>query len=154
MNEYPVFKVTFLYTIIGGFIGGILTGIYISIGGLDRISEIPEFIGSVIGIGLLGILFGGIPAGLTGYAISRLKFYKNIKKHYPLIALIGFILSAIYVVPLMAMIEGIKSDEWNTVFTFMGVFGIIGSISAMITGFIVLPKSLNQVAELYDYNVL
>lgn len=144
MNEYPIFKVTFLYTVLGGMIGGMLSAISIFIGEFDRVSEIFEFIGSVIGFGLLGILFGGIPASLTGYAISRLKFYKNIKKHYPLMALIGFILSAIYVVPLMAMIDGIKSDEWNTVFTFMGVFGIIGAISAIVTGYLVLPKSFNQ----------
>ncbi|WP_066801990.1 hypothetical protein [Moraxella oblonga] len=145
MNKYPIFKVTFLYTLIGGFIGGILLAISIFMGELDGISEIFEFIGSVIGFGLLGILFGGIPAGLTGYAISRFNLYKNIKKHYPIMALIGFILSAIYVVPLFALIDGIKSDEWNTVFTFMGAFGIIGAISAIITGFIVLPKYLNRV---------
>ena len=143
-NHYPFLKVITLYALLGGFIGGMQVGTIATLSELDNLKEIPEFIGTLLFFGVLGILFGCIPATTAGFIIAKCRLYKNIWWHYPVIALIGFIPSAICGLFLI-LIDGIhKWQKFLDIFIFFFVLGLIGMISSLILTPIALPKYIKE----------
>lgn len=139
-KNYPTNKVITLYPLLGGFIGGVLVGVLAEVSNLDTIKEIPEFIGTLLFFGVLGIFFGLIPASIAGFITAKCRLYKNIWWHYPIITLIGFVPSALIGLGLI-LLEGIyKWNKLSDIGFFMVVLGAIGAISALIMAMIALPK--------------
>ncbi|MDO4250576.1 MAG: hypothetical protein Q4C68_03610 [Moraxella sp.] len=139
-KSYPTSTVVSLYALFGGFIGGIQVGVLAIGSNLDTLKEFPEFLGTLFFFGIFGIFFGLIPAAIAGLIIAKLKLYKNIWRHYPIIALIGFVPSALCGVCLILM-DGIhKAQKLTDVMIFFGALGMIGAVSALLLALFVLPK--------------
>lgn len=141
MNEYPTFKVTLLYTVIGGIVCGFFCGAIFAEMMFFNLSDIPQTVNSFFLGGLCGSMIGIIPATITGFFIAKLKIYKYRNSYLPLMASIGFFCSFISV---FVIFLSFYDDLYGLIF-FGLLFGIMGAISAIITGYLVLPKSLNKV---------
>lgn len=141
MGTYPGHKVISLYASLGGLIGGALLGILAEGSNLDSLKEIPEFLGMLLLLGVLGIFFGLIPAALTGWIIARCRLYQNIWWHYPAAALIGFLPSGLWGVQLILTDGMPKIPKMSDFLLLFGVFGTIGAVSALLLAPFVLPKN-------------
>ncbi len=102
-KSYPTSTVVGLYVLFGGFIGGMQVGVLVIGSNLDAPKELPEFLGTLLFFGIFGVFAGLIPATIAGLIIAKCRLYKNIWWHYPIIALIGFALFALYGVCLILM---------------------------------------------------
>lgn len=146
MKDYPFSKVVCFYPLIGGLIGGLLMGIFAMGGELDRWSELFEYLGGVLFIAFFGIIVGLIPASITGFIIAKLELCKDRLSHYPIIFVVGFIISAIYIFIWLMITAGI-SMHLSYGFMMMFVIGLVGGISSIITGFILLPKQTDIIGD-------
>lgn len=139
-KSYPTSTIVSLYALFGGFIGGMQVGVLAIGSNLDTPKELPEFLGTLLFFGIFGVFVGLIPATITGFVIAKLKLYKNIWRHYLIIALIGFVPSALCGVCLILM-DGIHQGQKLTdIIIFFGALGMIGAMSALLLALFVLPK--------------
>lgn len=148
MNEYPKIKVTLLYSIVGGTIGGMLViGIYFLVGLVAVFSNNQSYFDIILGFLLwlllfmaIGICIGFLPALFIGLIISYNRFYKQNLSIYFKIFGIGF---------LIGMIAGgifyyLDSGLDDSFVSFCFFIGASFAFASMITGYFVLPKSLNK----------
>lgn len=132
-SNYPRLMVLLMYTQYGGSIGGFLLVIagfiYLFIEENNSIFfqyiDLGSFIISYLIIGFLVFLaagiIGAIPAILTGAYIALFKIYLRSVWHYIHIFIVGFLFSSL-----------IFREWW---------IGLIGGISSIIIGYVVVPKS-------------
>lgn len=155
MKDYPFSKVVCFYPLIGGLIGGLLMGVFAMSGegNLDRWSKFFDYLGGILFIAFFGIFVGLIPAGITGFIVGKLALYKDKLIHYPIMFVVGFIISAIYIFIWLLINTGTNLNISES-FIMMGVIGLVGGMSSMITGFILLPKQSDSLGVSNDNNVL
>ena len=139
VTNYPKGKVTGIYGLLGGVVGGLILFLYIAIGmsidigiplrdSLLFVKIAPAFI-------LAGFFGGLLPALLAGYIVSKFEIYfHSVAKVLPLF-MIGFISTFLFVVWFM-----IGDDSVNSSMTSDILFCCNGGVSAIITGWFVLPK--------------
>lgn len=145
MNKYPKNKIFFSYMLLGSLIGSLLTVSIIAIylKSMDYHSEpfftlIGRIISFILFFGLIGVAVGIIPASITGLYIIKQKIYKNHWQDYMELWLIGFLVSFLFYFLIFFIF-----DIGNFRIIEPAVISIIGAISSIITGYFVLPKSLN-----------
>jgi len=129
LKKYPTQKVIGNYLFYGGPIGGGLIGLLIWIGSGELRAILIVPIAMIIGLGL-----GLIPATLTGVFAAYFKVIRN-PQGLALVTITGAFITIIYtLIAFMMMREGID---------IVGVTlsaGILGGLSALITGLLFLPK--------------
>ena len=137
-TSYPRGKVIGVYGLLGGVVGGLILFLYIAIGmsidiGIPLRDPLlffkmaPAFI-------LVGFFGGLLPALLTGYVVSKLKMYfDSVAKVFPLF-MIGFMSTFLFVVWFMIG-DGSADSTTSDI-----LFCCNGGVSAIITGWFVLPK--------------
>lgn len=137
--SYPRGKVIGVYGLLGGVVGGLILFFYIAIGisidigiplrdSLPFVKMAPTFI-------LVGFFGGLLPALLTGYIVSKFKIYFNsVAKVFPLF-IIGFMSTFLFVVWFMIGDGSVNSSMTSDI-----LFCCNGGVSAIITGWFVLPK--------------
>lgn len=145
MNEYPKNKIFLSYMLLGSLIGSLLTTSIIAIylKSMDYHSEpfidiILKIMGFTLFFGLIGVVVGIIPASITGLLIIKQKIYKNHWYDYIKLGLIGFLVSFSFYLAIFFIFDigGFRIIDSTSI-------SIVGAISSIITGYLVLPKSLN-----------
>ena len=136
---YPRGKVIGVYGLFGGMVGGLILFLYIAIGmsmaigiplrdSLLFVKMAPAFI-------LAGFFGGLLPALLAGYIVSKFKIYFNsVAKVFPLF-ITGFISTFLFVMWFMIGDGSVNSSMISDI-----LFCCNGGVSAIITGWFVLPK--------------
>lgn len=150
MNKYPKNKIFFSYMLLGSLIGSLLTVSIIAIylKSMDYHSEpfftlIGEMISFILFFGLIGVAVGIIPASITGLYIIKQKIYKNHWQDYMELGLIGFLVSFLFYSAICFYVYNGNFEIIQPVAIYIFAISIIGTISSIITGYFVLPKSLN-----------
>lgn len=133
MKKSFVFKKALLFGIIGSLLGGFLFGL-----------TMPTFI---ILTTFLGFFYGFVPAFLVGLILMFLDAKKDDSKSYSLMLITGGILSVIFGL-LIEFLDGnftrIDGVYWDSIIQTTIIFGMSGTVSSVITGSIILPKSVNK----------
>lgn len=152
MNKYPKNKIFLSYMFLGSLIGSLLTvsiiAIYIGLFYYNSepfIDIILEFMAFILIYGLIGVAVGIIPASITGLYIIKQKIYKNYWQDYMELGLVGFLVSLLFYSAICFYIYDGDSELIQPVAIFILATSIVGAISSIITGHLVLPKSLNKV---------
>ncbi|MDO4896404.1 MAG: hypothetical protein Q3971_03480 [Moraxella sp.] len=147
---YPKFKVIFSYGLFGGMIGfcililGAFTealmqdasGVFFRMTTDITIHSMMIGIFSfLMGVSILGAVFGCIPALLTGIYCAMFNFIIMKKLDYIYLYVVGTIFSAIYFNHWL----NLPDEFWQRLYD-LWLWGSIGGISAMICGKLFLPK--------------
>lgn len=135
MNHYPTIKVTILYSLLGGFVGGFLFAMMaVSTSDFDQTSNILLFIIA------MGTIIGFIPAILTGFILSKLSAVKNQFADYGLMFMVGGVILMLFSLCVSFILSGF--DGMGFLFVIAFFMALLGGISSVIVGSLVLPKSL------------
>lgn len=140
-TPYPINKVGWGYSLLGGMVGGAIVGIsfIFDYQGLELL--LIFILASIV----CGALLGLIPSAITGaWIINKKLRIKNIEDYCKLF-LMGFLVSSIYAV--LALILNQYLFEWFPSSNFTGQLlpitagmGLLGGVSSIILGKILLPK--------------
>lgn len=146
---YPKFKVIFGFVVLGGVIGGNITGHLLffddfikNINNLDVVDFLLSELKFIFGFSFFGIWTGGIPAFLSSLYFPKKEFFIINTKDYFKIFMVGFLITAIcalFVVMFGNQQSNIKSSIFD-VFIIPLPLAIIGGIPSMICGKLFLPK--------------
>lgn len=135
---YPYLQVTLLFAGLGSVIGGVLLElIVLLVFGMDNFARIGYE--SLI----FGTLMGFLPALLTGAVLAYRKARRGFDHSIGTIFLVGFTISALYM-GLIAGFLGISSSitTIGLVLAMMCGVGLFGSVIAVITSMVALPKPI------------
>lgn len=138
VSNYPTGKVIITYALLGGAIGGLIVFLYVVVASVIKqdipVDPLPLYTKTFIGCAAIGAILGLVPALLMAYSACKFEIYlDSLRKVIPVFAM-GFISTFICTVWFMldqSFTEAIKA---------ITVLGCIGGVSAIITGFIALPK--------------
>ena len=140
VSSYPKWKVIAQYLLLGGVIGttGIFLIVLIAMILTGKIVEVAEYGLEAFWIVLLiivgGFFFGLIPSLIAALIITKFEIYfDSILKIIPLF-IIGFF-SGFVCASFMIISEGFFGALGG-----MSLYGFIGGLSAVVTGWFVLPK--------------
>ena len=136
---YPKGKVIGTYGLLGGVVGGLILFLYIAIGmSIDigiPLRDSLLFVKIASAFILAGFFGGLLPALLAGYIVSKFEIYfHSVAKVFPLF-IIGFISTFLFVVWFMIGDGSVNSSMTSDI-----LFCCNGGVSAIITGWFVLPK--------------
>ncbi|OXL21845.1 hypothetical protein [Psychrobacter sp. DAB_AL32B] len=139
-SSYPKWKVIAQYLLLGGVVGsiGMLLILLITMIFTEKIGEVAEYgleaIVLIMLVIVVGFFAGLIPSLIAALIITKLKIYfDSILKIIPLF-IIGFF-SGFACACFMIITEGFLGALRG-----MSVYGFIGGFSAVVTGWLVLPK--------------
>lgn len=142
MNKYPTLRVIILYAILGGFFGGLMvSSIYIVMIFFMFTHQDNMLLGVFSGLffwliaGMMGIVFGFLPALITGIVVAYYQFYKGSQGIYLRLFGIGFVATCLEYA-IYSMISGIDEDTIKLSFG----LSVLGGLSSIITGHFILPK--------------
>ncbi len=140
MNKYPTAKVILGYTLLGGFMGGLLFVVMALISSaignllLGGFSFNELVVKGLVFFIIIAVIMGAIPAFLAGLIISlfkiRLYGFKEVIKCF----FVGFLTSSVFFM-------------WLGDYMSIIVYGIIGGVSSVILAFLLLPKRLEKKGE-------
>lgn len=141
-NTYPTIKIIAWFSILGGAVGGFFVDLMMAINDYPIFHNFDKsFIDFLFGIffySFYGIFAELIPTFLTGLIIAKSQVYLSSNAQLGKIFMIGFfvtgILTAIVTLPFLfkEIIHWVK---------YMICFGVIGGLSSLIVGNLILPKN-------------
>lgn len=141
---YPTNKVILSYSLLGGAMGGVLLGFYITFIAYPNYTNLDETIlGFLFGIffyAFFGAIVGFLPAITAGSFIAKREIYLHDKSSILKVFTIGFVVSGFLTAIITLPFLFNEISDWLK-YTF--VFGSIGGLSSLIVGSFVLPKEKN-----------
>ncbi|WP_201589108.1 hypothetical protein [Psychrobacter fozii] len=140
-SSYPFNRVGWGYSLLGGSTGGLMVGV-LFIFDYQGIELLLIFIVSSI---VLGAVFGLIPSIITGVWIVKNEMKIQGAENYCKLFLMGFLVSSTYAVSVVLLnyyiFEWFLMDNFSLqLFSFTGGMGLLGGLSSMILGKLLLPK--------------
>lgn len=152
--EYPIGTVLAGFTF-GGVFGGLIVFIVEVIEKMMDLNlhiwmnDLGSILLASVGYAILGIIFGFIPAFLTGIYCSLRKIVIKNWKSYLHLYLVGTLCSAIY------FATWVNFSDYTLEYIFeLWAMGSIGGISAMICGKLFLPKLQDLSIQFYQNSSL
>lgn len=138
---YPTKKVILAYSLLGGAVGGILLGFYITFIAYPSYTNLDEtvinFLFGIFFYAFYGAFFGLIPAMMTGWFVANRKIYLDDKANFFKIFVIGFIVSGFFTAVMTVVFLYKEIFNW---IKYIFIFGSIGGLSSLIVGTLILPK--------------
>ena len=138
---YPTNLVGWGYSLMGGAIGGAIAGVFF----IFDTQNIEVLIFIIIMSIIFGAVLGLIPSIITGVWIANNKTTIKSIEDYCKVFLMGFLVSSVY--GLLATIISQYVFDWRITNNFnqyllsiTGGMGLLGGLSSMILGKIILPK--------------
>ena len=140
-SSYPTNLVGWGYSLMGGAIGGAIAGVFF----IFDTQNIEVLIFIIIMSIISGTVLGLIPSIITGAWIANNKTTIKSIEDYCKVFLMGFLVSSVY--GLLATIVSQYVFDWRINSTFSqyllpitGGMGLLGGLSSMILGKMMLPK--------------
>ena len=138
---YPTNLVGWGYSLMGGAIGGAIAGVFF----IFDTQNIEVLIFIIIMSIIFGAVLGLIPSIITGVWIANNKTTIKSIEDYCKVFLMGFLVSSVY--GLLATIVSQYVFDWRITNNFSqyllpitGGMGLLGELSSMILGKMILPK--------------
>lgn len=136
--RYPTGKVLGIYGLCGGAIGGLIyylcLMVFFLVGGSIADQSLLDLIQLLVVFGIYGFILGTIPAFISAIIICKLTFIFDSKMKIVPLFLIGALSTSI------GMIWFFLGQNLISLLESLIKFCCVGGISAVITGWIALPK--------------
>ncbi len=159
--SYPTNFVGWSYSLLGGATGGLIVGMLFII----NMQSIEAFIWVTLIFVMFGSMLGLIPAVITGIWIAKNKISIKFFEDYNRLFNIGFLISSIYAA-LVTTITSIYMLYYSDNISFGNVvtglliillvaagIGLLGGLSSMLLGKLILPKVPAQKASIQEYSI-
>ncbi|PNK59573.1 hypothetical protein [Psychrobacter sp. FDAARGOS_221] len=141
LNEYPTVKLIKTFALYGGFVGGLIMWF-----GFTVISP-SNILNMFVFIILNSIVAGLIPSIVTAFILNRLRLILNQPIKWFYLLSVGAIVTALYAHIILSVLSMFRGGSFNLLIDYsqdtlllIMLVSIIGGVSSLILGSLVLPK--------------